>query len=77
MTNPGRRTFPAAIPTEIRTDAFREQRQLLDSVVSALDRIGGLRDQLRHRQDDIRDFLDANTLPIGTRAQLILEMLAK
>lgn len=25
---------------------------------------------------DIRDFLDANTLPIGTRAQLILEMLA-
>ena len=47
-----------AFPTEIRTDAFREQRQLLDSVVSALDRIGGLRDQLRHRQDDIRDFLD-------------------
>lgn len=47
-----------AFPTEIKTDAFREQRQLLDSVVSALDRIGGLRDQLRHRQDDIRDFLD-------------------
>ena len=26
---------------------------------------------------DIRAFLDANTLPIGTRAQLILEMLAR
>lgn len=42
---------------EPRDDAFRELRQVLDSVIATLDRISALRDQLSHRQDDVRDFL--------------------
>lgn len=35
----------------------RELRQMLDQVIDALDRIGTLRDQLRQRQNEIREFL--------------------
>lgn len=38
-------------------DSLREMRQLLDSVVAALDRIGTLREQIRQRQEDVREFL--------------------
>lgn len=38
-------------------ESARELRQLLDSVVAALDRIGTLRQQLSQRQDDVREFL--------------------
>ena len=38
-------------------DNLRDMRQLLDSVVTALDRIGTLRQQLSQRQDDVREFL--------------------
>lgn len=38
-------------------ESARELRQLLDSVVAALDRISGLRQQLSQRQDDVREFL--------------------
>ncbi len=38
-------------------ESQRELRQLLDSVVAALDRISTLRQQLSQRQDDVREFL--------------------
>jgi len=38
-------------------ESARELRQLLDSVVSGLDRIGTLRQQLAQRQQDVREFL--------------------
>ncbi len=38
-------------------DSFRELRQLLDSVVSMLDKVGNLREQINQRQQDVRDFL--------------------
>ncbi len=38
-------------------ESGRELRQLLDSVVAALDRISGLRQQLSQRQQDVREFL--------------------
>lgn len=38
-------------------EAIRELRQLLDSVVAALDKIGNLRQQLRQRQEDVKEFL--------------------
>lgn len=38
-------------------ESARELRQLLDSVVAALDRVNTIRDQLNQRQDDVRDFL--------------------
>lgn len=38
-------------------ESAREMRQLLDSVVAALDRIGTLRQQLSQRQEDVRQFL--------------------
>lgn len=46
-----------AFPLELSQDTFRELRQLLDSVVSALDRVGALREQLSQRQADVREFL--------------------
>lgn len=46
-----------AFPIELSQDTFRELRQLLDSVVSALERVGALREQLSQRQADVRDFL--------------------
>lgn len=38
-------------------ESARELRELLDSVVAALDRIGTLRQQLSQRQEDVREFL--------------------
>lgn len=38
-------------------DSPREMRQLLDSVVTGLDRIGALREQIGQRQEDVREFL--------------------
>lgn len=38
-------------------ESTRELRQLLDSVIAALDRISTLRQQLNQRQDDVREFL--------------------
>lgn len=43
-------------PAQAR-ESVRDLRQLLDSVVAALDRIGTLRQQLSQRQDDVREFL--------------------
>lgn len=44
-------------PTELKQETLRELRQFLDSVVSALDRVSTLRDQLNQRQADVREFL--------------------
>lgn len=38
-------------------ESTREMRQLLDTVVAALERIGSLRQQLHQRQEDVREFL--------------------
>lgn len=38
-------------------ESFRELRQLLDSVVTALDRISSLRQHISLRQEDVREFL--------------------
>jgi len=38
-------------------ESVRELRELLDSVIAALDRIGTLRQQLSQRQEDVREFL--------------------
>lgn len=38
-------------------ESARELRQLLDTVVAALERIGTLRQQLHQRQEDVREFL--------------------
>lgn len=38
-------------------ESARDLRQLLDSVIAALDRISNLRQQLHQRQDDVREFL--------------------
>jgi hypothetical protein len=46
-----------AFPIELSQNTFRELRQLLDSVVSALELIGALREQLSQRKTDIRDLL--------------------
>lgn len=45
------------LPDAARLDSARELRRALDEVVTALDKIGSLREQLSHRQDEIRDFL--------------------
>ncbi|KJU75643.1 hypothetical protein ACSMFQ_23660 [Ectopseudomonas chengduensis] len=45
------------LPEAARLDGARELRRALDEVVAALDRIGTLREQLSHRQEEIRDFL--------------------
>ncbi|MGY4534388.1 hypothetical protein ACVW0Y_003527 [Pseudomonas sp. TE3786] len=44
-------------PAEVSADSQRELRRVLDSVVAALDKVGAIRDQLSHRQQEIRDFL--------------------
>lgn len=44
-------------PAELNTDTYRELRRVLDSVVAALDKVGAVRDQLNHRQQEIREFL--------------------
>ena len=45
------------LPDAARLDGARELRRALDEVVVALDKIGALREQLSHRQDEIREFL--------------------
>nr|WP_313406039.1 hypothetical protein [Pseudomonas sp.] len=45
------------LPDAARLDGARELRRALDEVVAALDRIGALREQLSHRQEEIREFL--------------------
>ncbi|MEN0106508.1 MAG: hypothetical protein AAGC84_08790 [Pseudomonas sp.] len=44
-------------PAEVSANSQRELRRVLDSVVAALDKVGAIRDQLSHRQQEIRDFL--------------------
>ncbi|WP_330208538.1 MULTISPECIES: hypothetical protein [unclassified Pseudomonas] len=44
-------------PAEVNASNVRELRRVLDSVVAALDKVGAIRDQLSHRQQEIRDFL--------------------
>lgn len=44
-------------PAEVSADSQRDLRRVLDSVVAALDKVGAIRDQLSHRQQEIRDFL--------------------
>ncbi|QNH06529.1 hypothetical protein HNQ27_03440 [Pseudomonas sp. B11D7D] len=45
------------LPDAARLEGARELRRALDEVVAALDKIGSLREQLSHRQDEIREFL--------------------
>lgn len=45
------------LPSESTLESVREMRQILDSVVSALDRVTQLREQIRERESDIRLFL--------------------
>jgi hypothetical protein len=45
------------LPEAARLDGARELRRALDEVVAALDKIGALREQLSHRQQEIREFL--------------------
>lgn len=45
------------LPQSLAGSGQRELRQMLDQVIDALDRIGTLRDQLRQRQNEIREFL--------------------
>lgn len=45
------------LPSDSDLDSTSEMRAILDSVVSALDRIAVLREQIREREADIRQFL--------------------
>lgn len=45
------------LPQSLAGSDQRELRHMLDQVIDALDRIGTLRDQLRQRQGEIREFL--------------------
>lgn len=45
------------LPEAAKLDNTRELRRALDQVVAALDKIGTLREQLSHRQEEIREFL--------------------
>lgn len=46
-----------ALSAALTQESFRELRQLLDSVVTALDRISSLRQHISLRQEDVREFL--------------------
>ncbi|MDT4854511.1 hypothetical protein FQZ97_888170 [compost metagenome] len=46
-----------AFPSDFKGDTLRELRQVLDQVVNALDKLSSLREQIRNRQEDIREFL--------------------
>ena len=50
-----------SFPEELQLDSFRELRRLLDSVVAGLDKVTSLREQLSHRQQEIREFLARQT----------------
>lgn len=45
------------LPGTINFDSTRDLRQLLDSVVTSLDKISGLRDQINQRKQDVQQFL--------------------
>lgn len=45
------------LPLALNQKSASELRQLLDSVVSALDRVNSLREQISQRQADVREFL--------------------
>ncbi|MBM7059119.1 hypothetical protein JQX08_00195 [Pseudomonas sp. UL073] len=45
------------LPAEAQVDNQRELRRMLDNVINALDKIASLREQLGHRQEEIREFL--------------------
>jgi len=45
------------LPSHSGLESVREMRQILDSVVSALDRVAQLREQISERESDIRQFL--------------------
>lgn len=45
------------LPQSLAGSGQRDLRRMLDQVIDALDRIGTLRDQLRQRQNEIREFL--------------------
>jgi len=45
------------LPEDPPLESFRELRRLLDSVVAGLDKVTTLREQLSHRQQEIREFL--------------------
>lgn len=46
-----------SLPAEPQLDSLRELRRLLDRVVSGLDKVTALREQLSQRQREIREFL--------------------
>lgn len=46
-----------SFPLDINQDSQRKLRQLLESVVTSLDRVTALREQLSQRQADVREFL--------------------
>lgn len=45
------------LPSDSQLDSSSEMRAILDNVISALDRIAVLREQIREREADIRQFL--------------------
>lgn len=45
------------LPSDSQLDSTSEMRAILDSVIAALDRIAALREQIREREADIRQFL--------------------
>ncbi|MDF3933821.1 hypothetical protein [Pseudomonas citronellolis] len=45
------------LPESLAGSDQRDMRRMLDQVINALDRIGTLREQLRQRQSEIREFL--------------------
>lgn len=45
------------LPSDSQLDSPGEMRAILDSVIAALDRIASLREQIREREADIRQFL--------------------
>lgn len=45
------------LPSDSNLDSNSEMRQILDNVIAALDRIAILREQIREREADIRQFL--------------------
>ena len=45
------------VPQELALDSVEELRRLLDSVLAGLGRISALREQVRHRQQEIRAFI--------------------
>ena len=46
-----------SLPSQTALESVREMREVLDSVVGALDRVAQLREQIREREADIRRFL--------------------